>query len=358
MPGMTSQKNGGTSTNYSQPSSRHSELPPITKPPSETCQGKAALPRSTDIRERTTSTPAYASSSSWTTARQTKPVSPVPTSPYSSSTTTTPGKINPDRGVFTRSISAATSIDQPITSSQPDNFSPPSKSPIVTPSLARPIRPEPRPSSGGPQIPTSQIPSKAFLRLPAQKELTPSISRLQGRGFVQNMVKVSTQLESPPASVGDTPEKNRSGSGRRTSVLDRWQPNLSPNPSSPPPSPTPRSVRRSATVNPMAEKSQPPKVANFGKSLREATSFPSLRQGDPRTPNFIPEKRQPENMPPVGLGSATTLMVFKPTPLAVQKPSVDELGFQHKVVPRGGLETAAELPTPSRNPLSHVRSFW
>ncbi|THH03987.1 hypothetical protein EW145_g5855, partial [Phellinidium pouzarii] len=76
------------------------------------------------------------------------------------------------------------------TTSRPSSTSPP----ISLPSLVRPVQPQPRPASTWPHIPASR-PAPAFLKPAQQKDLTPSLSRLQGRGFVQSFVKLSSELE-------------------------------------------------------------------------------------------------------------------------------------------------------------------
>ncbi|RDB25209.1 Gelsolin [Hypsizygus marmoreus] len=405
MPGLASHKNGFVSAQpsvgFPKPNAPVSEVPPASKY-SETYVSKSSSSRGPDVRERTISTPSVPSSStSWPARRQSKPPSPVPPIMRTSASLTsevvkpkqdrgtymrsptlsfpTPASaISPtmktsisltnevvkpkqDRDTYTRSITPSHSkpADWPVTPRQqsPAIPMPSPKSSITTPSLARPIRPDPR-LSLGPQIPSSEVPSKAFLRPPSQKEPTPSLSRLQGRGFVQNMVKVSTQLESPPVSAENTPEKSKPSGARRTSVLDRWQPNVSSNTSSPPPSPTPRAIRKSFTVDPFsapAEKKSS-RSASPTRTLKGATSFPSLRQKETASPISIsrpaPEPKSAENEPPEALGSATTLIIVKPAP--VDPPSVDELGFKHQVVPKGGKDAGfIQLPARTRTPLSH-----
>lgn len=57
-----------------------------------------------------------------------------------------------------------------------------------------------------------------------------------------------------------------------------------------------------------------------------------------------------------GLGSATTLLVYKPKLTAPSQPlDVDELGFQGKTTGATAAKSGRGLPTPSGSPLSHVR---
>ena len=93
----------------------------------------------------------------------------------------------------------------------------PNKSSITMPSLARAILPEPRSSLQIPFIPDNTIPSPAFQKSSPPKDFTPSISRLQGRGFMQNMVRASIQLENASKSF-PSPSASRPSSARKSSV--------------------------------------------------------------------------------------------------------------------------------------------
>ena len=99
-------------------------------------------------------------------------------------------------------------------------------SPIVTPSLARPVQPQVvvQPS---PVAAASSNPSPAFLRVtPSTQDLHPSLSRLHGRRFVEERVKASSQLYSE-TPVQQRDRSTSSGSpGQRPPVLERWQPNM------------------------------------------------------------------------------------------------------------------------------------
>jgi hypothetical protein len=259
----------------------------------------------------------------------------------------------------------------------------PNKSSIVTPSLARVIQPESRASPHARIMPTNTVPSPAFQKPPSLKDLTPSISRLQGRGFVQNMVKASTELESSAKSSPSSPASKPS-SGRKSSVLDRWQANVT---SSPTPAPILRQtspVRR--THSELPTRSDPPlkpsprprsttPSPSPAKALKTKTSHPHLHP-DPLSP---PEPLSPryaklaETMPPpegaAGFGSATTMVVYKPAaaektiPPESNLPSaVDELGVRRDPSPGGKgsprFSATADIPSPAGKPLNHVRSFW
>lgn len=260
----------------------------------------------------------------------------------------------------------------PVTPTSPP---PATKIAITTPSLARPIQPVPRPSSLSPQVPASQNPSPAFLRPPAQKDPSPSISRLQGRGFVQNMVKVSTQLESPSTvtsgSASPSSDRTKNANARRSSVLDRW-PAASTSAKSPPESPTPKSIpmRKSHTVDPSYASSETSRVADVTrKTLKPVPSLPSMNQAESLPLPIRHAKEIPRSPPPdSSLGSATTMVLIKPTktgdappthhiPAITPQPEVDELGvrpgYRHEKT-----ALVSTMPSPVGRPLIHVRSFW
>ena len=287
----------------------------------------------------------------------------------------------------------------PVTSS----FSPPyavpvatrpsHKSPLNPPSLARPIQPDVRVSPQGPSIPTSQNPSPAFLRPPAQKDLTPSLSRLQGRGFVQSMVKVSSQIENMATGSPGSPtpsDKTRLSNAKRSSVLERWHA-TSMSPSVDSPTVVPKSQSTSTPVpvvrtvpSSMPSPSPPSPVLrreftqpDFRKSLNP--TLPISKADTPvhaSKPLAIKQRKSfTEQMPPEGspgLGSSSTLISYikplktgdDPLVLPESTPSldVDELGMRasssgaklnHSVAKpvTAGEQTAGK-------PLTHVRYPW
>ncbi|KAJ6594023.1 hypothetical protein B0H19DRAFT_1093396 [Mycena capillaripes] len=288
-------------------------------PSPEKLESPPPSPKKPGVRERTMSTPAGP-----TTPKNNSIVAPQPTR-------------NPSSTAESRAYSTASpsinspppSASRPFTPGQQPSSPPLAKSAVVTPSLARPIQPDPRTSPQGPQISVSQSPSLAFLRAPAPKDPTPSLSRLQGRGFVQNMVKVSSQLESPTSSPGPT-EKNRPTSGRKSSVLDRWPGQAA----SPPPSPTAAPMRRSRTVEPSAPAAPLVKSGQMTKSFSDSGK---AKQDEPVSPV--------ERMP--GLGSAKTAVVIQPKVFGV-----DEHGFKRGEVPLPRPSKGSSLPEPAK-PLIH-----
>jgi hypothetical protein len=231
---------------------------------------------------------------------------------------------------------------------------------INTPSLARPIQPIPKTS---PLIP-SIISSPAFQKpSPSTKDLTPSISRLQGRGFVQSMVKVSSQLDDSPSPTPTPADRSRpiSAGGRKGSVLDRWQPHMqSPSPTQSSPLSFP--MRRSATQEPTSHASSPRTLVSSSTdrgaqhALKSVASLPSLaKPTSTPSPKSLTEEStnsvEPYRSRTPGLGSATTMVLIKPSKSATdlkRLTHVDELGVKHD----SGQGTT---PPSSKKPLIHVR---
>ena len=232
--------------------------------------------------------------------------------------------------------------------------------------LAQPIRPDIKASSILPQVPSTYMPSPAFQKPLSQKDPTPSISRLQGRGFVQSMVKVSAELEISSPST-PSPGKYRPASGRKNAVLDRWQPNMQADTT--PTRPTsfhPDAMRRSTTFNTTNTISDNFNVSTHttgsSRTLKSMASLPSLiRAATPEeidTPvdeSLIPDK-------PSGLGSASTMVVLKPSKSSGdvgQMPWHEELGMKHNPtsISRQGspFSSRSEKATSSRKSLIHVR---
>ncbi|CAL1707916.1 unnamed protein product [Somion occarium] len=220
-------------------------------------------------------------------------------------------------------------IQTPPHSPQSFNSSP-SKSPIITPSLSRPIQPQPRKSIGSVQLPGSQTSSAAFLKPPPSKDPTPSISRLQGRGFVQNMVRASSQLEAAAGSPGSPTPGGRNEGSRKPNVLERRQfdnAKGASSPSLPIISPKPVAMRKSHTSDasfaPVSTTPQPassslPKIIKpdyTGKSLKSAASSPSMSQAYTAGGRASKSEVGPDGSPrPQGLGSGSTMISYiKPT---------------------------------------------
>ncbi|KAF8967877.1 hypothetical protein BDZ97DRAFT_475685 [Flammula alnicola] len=233
-------------------------------------------------------------------------------------------------------------------------------------------------SSLSPQVLGTTIPSPAFQKSTPPKDLTPSISRLQGRGFVQNMVKVSAQLEIPSSPTPAPSDKSRptSAGGRKSSVLDRWQSNIQTNSptklQSPSPS-FPNSIRRSTTQEISGSNTSSPRTpasstfpSDASHTLKSVASLPSMAKATsapssrPHTeePSKIFEPYQRSRTP--GLGSATTMVLIKPSKSVTdltQLSHVDELGVKHDSgqgarTDRAQFHISAETPS-SKKPLIH-----
>lgn len=99
---------------------------------------------------------------------------------------------------------------------------------IAVPSLARSTQPHVN-ISPSTAVPESPAPAPAFLRPgPTTEELHPSLTKLQGRGFVVQRVKaVTPSKESPPSETEGRTNDSPPNLRKRPSVLDRWQPALS-----------------------------------------------------------------------------------------------------------------------------------
>jgi hypothetical protein len=279
MPGMVTQTfvsnpdSGIDSTGLSKPSpTKKAVWPPVSAP--RKTEERPVSPEKTGGRSRTISAPRPESSSGYGVS---------PTSERSRS---------PAKEVLVP-IRNRTFSTPPITSPQRS---------IVTPALARPIQPlakkVPIPSS---QVPAT-APSPAFNKPATQKDLTPSLSRLQGRGFVQNMVKASSQISNSPSPPSSSPSRPASTNGRKGSVLDRWQSTVQPE------SPTKSSPPL------MSKNGQPTSAGGGSYGLKSSVSYSSLTK--PAPVSSSPPKQvgapYPRSRTP-GLGSATTVVVMKPS---------------------------------------------
>ncbi|PBK91545.1 hypothetical protein ARMGADRAFT_1013942 [Armillaria gallica] len=292
---------------------------------------RSVSPQKTGSRDRTMSTPSGPSH----VARARASLSSISSAPSSSAPIS-------EKSLSTPSQMPSSPPPRPYSTGRLSTPSSPSTrtSSVTTPSLARPIQPVPR-LSLGPQIPVSLSPSPAFLKAPPPKDPTPSISRLQGRGFVQNMVKASKNLEgssSPPPL-----EAHRTGNGRKASVLDRWQPDTirETSPSTPPQAPP---MRKARTVGP----TETPTRGFDSRELRPVPSLPSLRTPTASPARVDPPRKGTPGLGTPGVGSATTMMIFQPSSAedkSVSFTAVDELG-----VHRTG---SKEAPVLSSKPLVH-----
>lgn len=106
-------------------------------------------------------------------------------------------------------------------------------------------RPEASTQKAIPLTPQRRMPS---LHPPKEKDPTPSISRLKGRGFVQSMVKASSVLEAAAAGSA-TPEAGKPSPAQSSpSITNRWKPESScSSPSQPGRTSVPTNYRKSWT---------------------------------------------------------------------------------------------------------------
>lgn len=251
------------------------------------------------------------------------------------------------------------------------SLNPPWSSPVVTtPSLARPIQPLPKylPTTS-PHIPASKNPSRAFLRPPPEKEPTPSLTRLKGRGFVQNMVQTSSQLQANVNEFGASPPPSERARPRSSSVLDRWQNAVSPSPtSSPAPgpvSPKPMALRKTRTVDVPASFPDSPtssggstKPLAVTKPLKARASLPSIPHTDPpprpssrasSSKSDIPAGMPPRDAP--GLGSSSTLISY----IKPNKTGDDPAPPPARGPEEGRVKGVREQKGSEPSPLKHVR---
>ncbi|KAI0645465.1 hypothetical protein C8Q79DRAFT_1001065 [Trametes meyenii] len=379
MPGMT----GGGSASAQETAASNGQPQRDRRIIVEKAEERTVLPSYTGsssytaTRQRTISTPTGATPSkspmteTFTVKSKPDPVSrPLSHSPHPSARPITPSATTGSKSPAPRPTSAASHL--------PHTPPPPSHSPkpvITAPGLARPIQPTPRQSFGSPQIP-SQNPSPAFLRPPPAKEPTPSLSRLQGRGFVQNMVKKTSEITTSSPQALSTPDRADTPGRRQSSVLDRWQFSSPTGTPTPPPviSPKPLPLRKSFTEGPSSPTTSsysiPLKADNTGRTLKSKSSLPALptmRTGDSVSgPSSMSESGYSG---PRILGSAKTVITYiqpsktgdQPIPQYTQSdvgaPGVDELGMRVRSrTTSGGLAQergAAGHPPTSSAPLSH-----
>lgn len=356
MPGMTGRKPdvpaGSESSERYRPSvTSRPTWPPVSTSRTEKVEERPVSPQKTGNRERTTSAPN----------------SQVQTSLQSSSDRSSSNKVtgrqSPVKETRSESIRSRT-LSGPSYSDKHNVTRPlSSQSSGSTSSSARPIQSTPKSSSS--HISTTSTPSPAFQRLPHQKDLTPSLSRLQGRGFVQNMVKVSSQFETSasPSRSSDKPRPLSTG-GRTGSVLDRWQPKVqssSPTKSSFSPSPTPTKQKTAIFES--------NNQASNAHAIKSSASLPSLNKAAETTTSHSMVKEPPEIVEQFprprtpGLGSATTMVLIKPTKSSTdltQFSHVDELGVKHDSWQGQQTDSTpyyapAEVPPSSKKTLIHVR---
>lgn len=295
---------------------------------------------------------------------------------------------------FARRVSPSPSQSSLASSLRSVSISNSNSPPATASSLARPLQPQLR--SPPTIVPTSKNASPAFLKPPQQKDLTPSLSRLQGRGFVQSLVKLSSEIEAA-SSANTTPE--RSVTPKKSSVLDRWQPQNVTSPS-PTPASAP-SLKKAKTMD--SQPPRPPSASGNGAEQKRPVPPPKSHSVPDEVKTHItgPKKIAPQDTG--GLGSSNTLLSFmKPNKTGENPPTdhperpksrngepikatnsfeygADDFGVRPRTKSNSSAVAAAKAvfssaqpaqaqerhrtkselaSVPSGRPLSHVRSFW
>ncbi|KAF8586696.1 hypothetical protein K439DRAFT_1659511 [Ramaria rubella] len=216
-------------------------------------------------------------------------------------------------------------------SSQTRSFS---GSMITTPSLARPVQPQ-AVAQPSPIAAASTIPSPAFLRVtPSTQDLHPSLSRLQGRGFVEQRVKATTRLYGESSPQPRDRSTSSGSSAKRPTVLDRWQ----PIPASPSPPPTKPSEHPAVTQAISVQHVIKPHTTSPGLVKRIVND----EKQEAAAPIRLPGMAAPTSSPPKQWSPPATVSPTSPT----SAPSeFSEANPKHQ----GKLGSAAPLSHPTRD---------
>ncbi|CAE6499553.1 unnamed protein product [Rhizoctonia solani] len=186
--------------------------------------------------------------------------------------------------------------------------------------LARPIQPTP-PAQDTNKLPlvTSAAPAFRSTIQASAKELSPSLTRLKGRGFVGNRVRQADGGASPPTSLGistnqfgerETPKRGGVGN-----VQGRWQTAIQQNP--PPSTSSPAEVpwKRRSLKEPVPVPGDS-KIAGIIKHMTGAQPFYPV----------APPSPQKESSPMGEFGRKPSPVMPKATPIPIKPAS----GFEHK----------------------------
>jgi hypothetical protein len=192
--------------------------PKVTKATVDASQQSVPTARLPINSNRTVSTLTSSTNSSSRSVGQSSPVSPPlgasvpevkgtgsPSNPSQPRASPTPVTAR-----WTGAISSSPLKSPPMSSPSPS-------SPPHVNMLARPVQPSASPVQHF--VPPTN-PSPAFLKPPPPKEERPSITRLQGRGFVERQVQVSAKLSSTPEETSKI--QRPTSSDRKLTVLERW----------------------------------------------------------------------------------------------------------------------------------------
>ncbi|CAG7854544.1 SubName: Full=Related to glycinamide ribonucleotide transformylase {ECO:0000313/EMBL:CCA70449.1} [Serendipita indica DSM 11827] len=170
--------------------------------PSSSPQAEAEEPSRTSMLSSSISAGYISPKASEQAARSSTPVKTL--SPVSSP------PANPVTARWTAAVNTTPTKSSSVSSSPPSNSQP--RMNMLARPLSQPATPPVQ------QFIPATNPSPAFLKPPPPKEERPSITRLQGRGFVERQVKASAKLST---TIEETPKPVRV-SGEKNKVLQRW----------------------------------------------------------------------------------------------------------------------------------------
>jgi len=194
-----------------------------------------------------------------------------------------------------------------------------------------------------PLTPQHRTPS---LLPPREKDPTPSISRLKGRGFVQSMVKASSALEAAAGSV--VPEVGKlSPTKSSPSIASRWKPESSQSSPSQPTVTVPSHFRKSWT--PSAVTPSPQRAATQRKSW--TTSEPQKVEDSGReSPTRVSEQQSASSVRLVEshhTGRSTRAVEHEHTGQSPQVPHPEQTEHLPRKAPsRSSLSTPSRPSTP------------
>lgn len=268
-----------------------------------------------------------------TTPERTDSKSPPPVRPFtpkSPSVPTTPSANQFRSSAVSRPLPSPGTPQRAATSTTPSRATAsttPKSSPqaIQAPSfLARPLPPgSMRPAQQ--IIPPTNAMSIAFLKPPKEKDLTPSLSRLQGRGFVEQRVKASAKLTDgvfkPASPLGEHGERKRS------SLVDMWAKRDEEVKTPPSPS-TPKMVGKLATPFAKAQQQAPASPSPARPAPPPAAAKPAVSRPLP-----TPVAHTPPPAPPAHASARAAIVApppsKSPTPVPVAEKS---LGSSHTLI--------------------------
>ncbi|KZV97745.1 hypothetical protein EXIGLDRAFT_729858 [Exidia glandulosa HHB12029] len=312
------------------------------------------------------------------------PTSSRPFTPKSQSAPapiTTPSSNQFRSGAMSRPHPSPGTPQRPMTSTTTTPKSSPQA--VHTPSfLARPLPPgSVRPAQQ--IIPPTKAMSPAFLKPAKEKDLTPSLSRLQGRGFVEQRIKAASKLQDGALFKPSSPVSEH-GERKKSSLVDIWakreeelknppspstpkmvgkiatpfakaqqQAPVSPSPASKPaPSPAPVTVARPdlAPIAPL-KPTPPPATAKPVVSRPLPIPTPAVAQAPIIAPTPTkPPAPAPASVSEKSLGSSHTMISF-----ARPAGSESKTGDGQKMsLPAGGGASGLERQPSDSTPLTHL----